>query len=119
MITLKQDGKTFLLTRVRLSEGQFTGFSTFKREIKWAVKWAVTGKALREAVAKPVRQLDTLPPGYVRITLERTLQNKTVPRNARTVKVKGFSACAAERCIGCTKFSAKNWKLILKTLGVK
>ena len=119
MITLKQDGKTFLLTRVRLSEGQFTGFSTFKREIKWAVKWAVTGKALREAVAKPVRQLDTLPPGYVRITLERTLQNKTVPRNARTVKVKGFSACAAERRIGCTEFSARNWKLILKTLGVK
>ena len=116
MITLKQDGKTFLLTRLRLSEGQFTPmYGSFKQEIKWAV----TGKALREAVAKPVRQLDTLPPGYVRITLERTLQNKTVPRNARTVKVKGFSACAAERRIGCTEFSARNWKLILKTLGVK
>ena len=111
MITLKQDGKTFLLTRVRLSEGQFTGFSTFKREIKWAV----TGKALREAFAKPVDPVL----GYVKVTLERVLQNKTVPRNARTVKVKGFSACAAERCIGCTKFSAKNWKLIKKTLGVK
>ena len=112
MITLKQDGKTFLLTRVRLSEGQFAPMcGSFKRE----VKWAVTGKALREAFAKPVDPVL----GYVKVTLERVLQNKTVPRNARTVKMRMFSACAAERRIGCIKFSAKNWKLIKKTLGVK
>ena len=111
MITLEQDGKTFLLTRVRLSEGQFAPMcGSFKRE----VKWAVTGKALREAFAKPVDPVL----GYVKVTLERVLQNKTVPRNARTAKVR-FSASAAERRIGCTKFSAKNWKLIKKTLGVK
>ena len=111
MITLEQDGKTFLLTRVRLSEGQFAPmYGGFKHE----VKWAVTGKALREAFAKPVDPVL----GYVKVTLERVRQNKTVPRNARTAK-RIFSACAAERRIGCTEFSAKNWKLILKTLGVK
>ena len=111
MITLKQDGKTFLLTRLRLSEGQFNADVWQLQESKWAV----TGKALREAFAKPVDPAR----GYVPVTLERVRQNKTVPRNARTITVRGFSACAAERRIGCTEFSAKNWKLILKTLGVK
>ena len=110
MITLKQDGKTFLLTRVRLSEGQFAPMYCSLQE----AKWAVTGKALREAFAKPVDPVR----GYVKVTLEWVRQNKTVPRNARTAKVR-FSACAAERRIGCTEFSARNWKLILKTLGVK
>ena len=114
MITIVQNGKTFSLTRVQLAESQFAP-STFTQE----VKWAVTGKALREAVAKPVRQLGTLPPGYMLVTLKRTRQNKTVPRNARTKKVRGFSLCARERRIGCAEFSARNWRLIMKTLGVK
>ena len=112
MITLKQDGKTFLLTRLRLSEGQFTPmYGSFKQEIKWAV----TGKALRKALAKPVDAVRD----YGLITFERTRQNRSVPRNARTAKVRGFVVCAAERRIGCTEFSARNWKLIKKTLGVK
>ena len=71
-MNLSKDGKTFLLTRVRLSEGQFAPMcGSFKRE----VKWAVTGKALREAFAKPVDPAR----GYGWVTLERTRQNKAIP----------------------------------------
>lgn len=114
MITFNQDRKKFFLTSVRLSEGRFTPmYGNAKRE----VRWAVTAKALREAFAKPIHA-DSVR-NYALITFERTRQNSSVPRQAKTVKVNGFSMCAAERRIGCTNFSPRNWKLILKTLGVK
>jgi hypothetical protein len=119
MITFFQGRKKFVLTQARLSEGEFKGLASprlwfhqgaaFNSEIKWAV----TGKDLRKAFQRTEEE------GNVFVVFERTRRYRHKPKNSRITRMGGFTACAKDRRIGCTNFSPRNWKLILKTLGVK